>query len=181
MLIVDDNDQDKILLVIRPIASYSLTNEERVMMKHASNAMINSIQETLEGFTPQISGDRIATEINKVVKENVRTPIHEFIPLDFYHKHKVYPEALFKAFYVRDVVYAGRQIQNDVLLKLKSIFEKEEINGGATLEEYRFVKSVCGQWYTIPEDKILDGKVLLNQEDNNTEDTQRSDDDMLSC
>lgn len=185
VLVIDDNDPKKILLVIKPISGYQMTPIERDIMRQTSAAMANSAREIMEGQTPQLDGKDIVDKASTFLDpEKARIPMHDLIPIDFYHKHNVYPEALRKAFYVRDVVFEGKA-DMETLDFVKKVFETEERDGVASLEDYKLVKLICGAWYTIPEhllnDKTLTASaketVNINDNDNNRE----TDEDQPTC
>lgn len=182
VLIVDNNDQSKINYVIKPLANYEMTPRERDIMRQVHSAAHNSINETLAGQTPQVSGDDIAKVVNTMISDD-RVNIHDLVPDELYKKYNVYPEALRRSFYVKDVVYDGLPpIPQNALMAIKGLFEKEERGEVLSMKEHQFIKDICGPWYQIPEG--VQETVKLNYEDNNKEQPQDLDvdpDDVNVC
>jgi len=173
VMVVDDEDEDKTLFIIKPFASYEMSDKERDVLQQTHSAMLSSIQASVDGQIPQLSTTFIADEASKHMERPSRKPIHELVPIEFFHKHKVYPYALHAVYYIRDELYKGK-IDQSILFKLKDIFEKEEIEGCADRADYEYVKQICGDEYQIPEDKLAakgdKAPVINNEEDNNTGD-----------
>lgn len=179
VLIVKDDNPSETIFVVKPLSSYEMSPMERDIMRQASSALQSSLQAKHEGQVPELDPNKIVEKTKEYFADVGNTQIHELVPIEFYHKHKVYPQALRQVIYIRDELFKG-QISQEVLFKLKEIFEKEEIEGCATREEYEYVKSVCGEQYIIPEDLLAahgqkKAAIKINEEDNNTGD------DLFSC
>lgn len=183
VLVIDDNDSNKILFVVKPVSGYQMTPIERDIMRQTAAAMGNSAREIMDGQIPQLTGEEIISKTNQFMDpKKTHIPIHNLVPLDFYHKHNVYPEALRKAFYVRDVVFEGN-VDNETLEYVKNVFEKEERDNSATAEEYRMVKLICGSWYTIPEHLLAERKLTADSKEINKNDNDNNviDEDNFTC
>jgi|AGFT01.1.fsa_nt_gi hypothetical protein len=171
VLVVDDNDSSKRLFVVKPLASYEMSPQEREIMRQATAALQTSIQTTLDGQEPELSSDRIVETAKQYITNDVNTPIHELIPTEFYHKHGLYVTALREAVWVRDEFLEGNMSRED-FSRFLEIRTKEERDGVATREEYEFIRSFVPH-FEIPEDKLAahgdkGGQVKNNGDDNNT-------------
>lgn len=178
VLIVKDDDPSETIFVVKPLSSYEMSVMERDILRQATAALNSSLTAKQQGQRPDLSPEDIVATASQYMEAPTHTPIHQLVPLSFYHKHGLYPEALRKCVYIRDELYKGN-IQQETLYKLKEIFEKEDKEGCATREDYEFVKSVCGDDFIIPEDLLTahgqKATIKNNENDNNTSN------DLMSC
>lgn len=178
VLIVKDDDPKETIFVVKPLSSYDMSIMERDILRQASAALHSSLAAKQQGLPSSLNPEMIVSTAGQYMADPAHTPIHQLVPLEFYHKHNLYPEALRKVIYIRDEIFGGN-ISQEILFKLKDIFEKEDKEGCATREDYEFVKSVCGDDYIIPEDLLEQHgqkpKINNNENDNNTSN------DIMSC
>lgn len=174
ILIHEDNDKSSIIFILPPLSDYSLKPDEVELLRKSNGAVHNSIDSIMSTGRAEHHPDEILEVVEQGLSHNKeRLEMHELVPLSFYHRHGVYVNAIRQMVYVRDVLFNG-QIEQSVLEQLLAIFEKEEREGAATLDEYKYVKSVCGVDYNIPYHLLeakgvsADSTVKNNEEDNNT-------------
>jgi len=170
VMIVDDNDPNEHLFVVKPLASYEMSPQEREVMRQTTAALQTSIQTTLDGQTPELSSDRIVDTAKQYITQDYNTPIHELVPEAFYHKHGLYLKAMRESVWVRDIFLKGNMTRED-FSRFLEVRTKEERDGCATREDYEFVKSIVPH-FEIPEDLLAQNgdkkEVKNNGDDNNT-------------
>lgn len=170
VVIVDDNDTSNRLFVVKPLASYELTPLEREIMRQSSAALQSSIQSTLDGHEPQLSSNQIVEKAKTYFVDDLKTPIQDLIPLDFYHKHKLYVKALRETVWVRDEFLKGN-MDRETFNRFLEARSNEERDGCATREDYEFIQSVVPH-FEIPEELLAahgdKGEMKNNDSDNNT-------------
>lgn len=171
VMIVDDKDKTKPLVVVRPLIAHNLTQNEIAVLRRLNERLHSLSGDTMNGANPHASLG-LARGVGEMLEGVERLTLTAMIPAEFYEKHGINPEAEQKVYYTKDILNEGRRPIEDIN-KLRPIFYKLEKGESITKEEKAFVSDIT-----------LNNFVFNNQDDNvNTEQVKETapNQDPFSC
>ena len=140
VVIKDDKDPNKTLFVIKPIVDVNLNQNEIKNMKAVGMYLSRT------ALTPDVQlRSKLFRNGIDFLSENIkseRKELHDFIPMEFFEKHKVYPWVCKAVIYIRDTF--GYAPDSKALGVIQSVLTKYYLKEKLSKKEIEFLEKATG-------------------------------------
>lgn len=173
LMVVDDNDPTQPLLVIKPLISHNLTQNEIYVLRRLNERLHSLSADTTHGSSPNASMG-LSNGVVDMLDDVKATTLTDMIPESFYEKHGVNPAAEQKLYYTKDVINKGKRSLEDIN-KLRPIFYRLEEGKNLTKEEIAFVKEMTNN------ELVIENQPTNSKEESVEDKLTQVNDDPFSC
>jgi hypothetical protein len=139
VMIVTDEEKPRPLMVVQPLLSHNLTQQDHDLMRKASILIHNSSANSMTKNNPN-SNLRVAAGVAEVLSHVKPKTLTDMILPEFYERHSIIPLVEKQIYYIRDSIREGQQTEAEDLNRVRVILYRDHKGEGNTAEDHTFIE-----------------------------------------
>jgi hypothetical protein len=138
VMIVTDEENPRPLMVIPPMLSHNLTQQDHDLMRRASILIHNSSANAMTKNSPN-ANLTVAHNVAEVLAKVKPRTLTEMVLPEFYERHSIIPVIEKRIYYIRDSIREGQSTDNEDLNRVRTILYRDFKDEPNTVEDHKFI------------------------------------------